>query len=219
MVRQDARVQHVGVGHDDRATFTRRAPRVARRVAVVDDARDAQLGLGDQLAQAGLLIARQRLGRIEVERARFRLTSERLEHRQVKTKALPAGGGRGDHEVPPGHRQVEGLGLMGVELGHSSRRERAPEPRVEGGRKGRRVARGRTEAPIGCQARLHVARRQPVLDGGVDARRRSPRGGRHGLLYKCSRIGPRRKSPYSMLSRRRPVQYALKDRDGSSCSA
>jgi hypothetical protein len=56
VVRQDAGVEHVRVGHHDGAPLAGRAPRVAGRVAVVDrGGREARVG--EELADAGLLVA------------------------------------------------------------------------------------------------------------------------------------------------------------------
>ena len=49
-MRENARVQHVGIGEDDAALLARGATRVARRVAVVDD-RAADAGLDARIAE------------------------------------------------------------------------------------------------------------------------------------------------------------------------
>ena len=65
--------------------------------------------------QLARLVPRQRLRRIEVERACGRIPGERVEHRQVERERLPARGpGRDDRVSAVGRR--ERLRLVGVEL-------------------------------------------------------------------------------------------------------
>ena len=52
------------------------------------------------------------------------IAGERFEHGEVEAQALPACGGRCDYEVLAAHGQLEGLGLMFVELVHLSESER-----------------------------------------------------------------------------------------------
>ena len=73
VVRQDPRVQHVGVAQHDVRARANRAARVLRGVAVVRE--DADLGLGRlvhvrrQLVKLGQLVLGQRLGRKQIDRA------------------------------------------------------------------------------------------------------------------------------------------------------
>ena len=60
-------MQHVGVGQDQVGALADRAPLLARRVAVVD--RVAQEPAAELGRLAGLVLG-ERLGRVEVERAR-----------------------------------------------------------------------------------------------------------------------------------------------------
>ena len=90
VMREDPGVEHVGVRHDDPAALARRAPRVGRRVAVVDD----RATIGDaarrhELAERRLLVARERLRREEVDGARVRVFGERLEDGRWKQRLLP----------------------------------------------------------------------------------------------------------------------------------
>ena len=78
MVRQDPRVQHVGVAEHDVRLAADRAPRVRRRVAVVGEDADLRIGRArvdelDERVQLGELVLRQRLRRKQVERARRRI--------------------------------------------------------------------------------------------------------------------------------------------------
>ena len=110
-----------------------RASRVARRVAVVDDGSRVQPGGAHQLAQTRLLIARERLRRKEIERARVRVLGQRLQDREVKAEALAARRRRRDDDVPSGHRRVDRACLMRVEALDPARPESAKRFRGEGG--------------------------------------------------------------------------------------
>ena len=78
------------------------------RVAVID--RRADLPRQPEAVQGTGLILGQRLGRVEVERARFRVGGQDLERRQLKAQRL-AGGGAGRDD----RRAVEGC-VVGVSL-------------------------------------------------------------------------------------------------------
>ena len=80
MVRQDARVQHVGVAEHHVRAAADGAARVLRRVAVVGEHADLEL-VGPrqpvrQLVQLGQLVLRQRLGRKQIQRARRRVAQD-----------------------------------------------------------------------------------------------------------------------------------------------
>jgi hypothetical protein len=179
VMREDAGAQHVGVGHDHRAVVARPAARIARRVPVVDDARNADAGCGNQLAEARFLVARERLRRVETERARVAILRQRLQDGQVKTQALAAGRGRGDDEMPARRSKLERLCLVGEELRHASLDECTSEPLVQRSGQRCRATRRRREGAIGRQARLDVPRAKPPGDGGVETRCDLPRGGWH----------------------------------------
>ena len=74
VVRQDPRVEHVGVAEHDVRARPDGAPRVLRRVAVVGE--DADVGSGGlvhvrrQLVKLGQLVLREGLGREQVDGAR-----------------------------------------------------------------------------------------------------------------------------------------------------
>ena len=110
VVRQDARVQHVGIGQHEVGARAHRAPRVLRRVAVVGEHPHVGQRLG-QLHQLGELVLGQRLGREQIEHARLGLLHERLEHGQVVAERLARGGRRHHDEV--------------LALGHGLERPRA----------------------------------------------------------------------------------------------
>ena len=87
VVGQDPEVQHVGVGeHDVRAPADLRA-RLARRVAVVD--RRAHLRAEAEGRERARLVLGERLGRIEVERARARVAQSTSSVGRLKHSDLP----------------------------------------------------------------------------------------------------------------------------------
>ena len=111
------------------------APRVLRRVAVVgEDADLACRPLIDvlrQLVQLGELILRERLGRKQIQRARRRIRQDLAQDRRVVAERLARRGRRGDDDVAPGERVLDGCGLVRVELVDAARGERRAEPRIE----------------------------------------------------------------------------------------
>ena len=124
VVGQHADVQHVRVREDQvRAAADLRAL-LARRVAVVD--RRPQLLVQPEAVQRARLVLRERLRRIEVERAGVRVGEQRLERRELEAERL-AGGGPGRDDRGAGPRALERLRLMGVEALDARRRERALE--------------------------------------------------------------------------------------------
>ena len=172
MVRQDPGVQHVRVAQHDVRAGADGAPGVLRRVAVVGEHADRGAPPGvassssrlrvdqlDQAVQLGELVLRQRLGRVEIQRARRRILEDRVEDRPVEAQRLARRGRRDDDGAAPGQRVGHRLGLVRVELADAARRQRADQPPIE--RLGhRRVHRG--------------CRRQPPDGGDHDvARRRS----------------------------------------------
>ena len=132
------------------------APGVLRRVAVVGEHADRG-GLSrrlfrlrvdqlDQAVQLGELVLRQRLGRVEIQRARRRVLEDRVEDRPVEAQRLARGGRRDDDGAAPGQGVGHRLGLVGVELADAAGRQRADQPAIE--RLGhRRVHRGRRRQP------------------------------------------------------------------------
>ena len=95
VMREDPRVEHVRVRHDDAAAFARSAARVGRRVAVEDHGRGRRAARRHQLAQPRFLVARERLRRKEVDGARVRIVATScLEDGEVEAEALAARGRR-----------------------------------------------------------------------------------------------------------------------------
>ena len=83
VVRQHADVQHVGIREDRIGEAPHEVALLARRVAVVDRRSQAQA----VLAQRACLILRERLRRVDVERARRAPLAHRGQHRQREARA------------------------------------------------------------------------------------------------------------------------------------
>ncbi len=94
VVRQEPDVDHVGVGEDHVRPRADLPALLGRSVAVVD--RRPEPG-GVQRGERAELILRERLGRVQVERAALRLPRHLVEHGEVEGQRL-AGGGAGRHE-------------------------------------------------------------------------------------------------------------------------
>ena len=85
VVREHADVEHVGVREDQVRPLADLPAPVALGVAVVDRRLHARYC---ELGERAQLILRERLRRVEVQRAGLRLTRERVEHRQVEGEGL-----------------------------------------------------------------------------------------------------------------------------------
>ncbi len=193
VVREDPGVEHVRVRHDDAAPLARRAPRVTGRVAVVRDDAHASTRLGHQLADGRLLIARERLGRKEIERARVRIAHQRVEDGQVKAQALAARGRRRDDEGLLHRRDLERARLVRVESVDAARAKRPDERRVERLGQGSRARIARGVVALGREARPHALAREPSAEHGLEPALRFPRSGpplQLRVLYNFLRHGP-----------------------------
>ena len=155
VVREDPDVEHVGVREDEVRPPADGGALVAGRVAVVDRGPHplAQPELGDR---AGLVL-RQRLRRVEVDRARLRVAAEHVERRQVEAQRLARrrAGGDDRRAVP---RALQRLGLVRVQL---------LDP---GAMPVRRAARGAARRA----SRRATPRARPRTPGARGARRRRP---------------------------------------------
>ena len=151
MVREDARVHHVGIAEDDVRARANGAARILRRVAVVGVHADRfAADVADrlrELVQLRHLILRERLGRKQIQRARRRLLQDAIENRQVVAERLARCRRRGDDDLPPAGDVRERFGLVRVELRDAARFERGAQARIDL-RRERRVGRfNRRQAP------------------------------------------------------------------------
>ncbi len=160
MVRQDPRVEHVGVAEDDVGLAANRAARVRWRIAVVGEDANLEIRISaDQFGQSlqlGELILREGLGRKEVQRARRLILEDGIEDRRVVAERLSRRRRRDRDDVAPAEHMRERLGLMGIQLADPACGERAPEPVVSAVRIGRkRRGRGR-QPPHGRHDRIRL---------------------------------------------------------------
>ena len=194
VVREDADVEHVRVREHEVRPLADLPAALGLGVAVVDrrpDARHLQLG------ERAQLVLRERLRRVEVERAPLRLARERVEHGQVEGERLPARGAGDDGDVLAALRRLPGLELVRVELVDAARLERGADLRREvvGERRRAGLPRGlacrRGRAPRLRGSRPTARSRLPPGEGsGRAVRSRRPArasGARSCSTSSCSR--------------------------------
>ena len=175
VVREHAGVQHVGVGQDDAAALAGRPSRVGRGVAVEGDRAVVELRFLHQPAQRLFLVAGERLGGEEEERARLAIRRQRLQHRQHVAEALARGGGGGHHQVLARQGLLEGEGLVRVEALDAPGLQRLAQPRLQRlGHRHRLRARALQRLVEGDVA-PHPAIAAPLLQQPVHPVRRGPR--------------------------------------------
>ena len=150
---QDADVQHVGVGEQDRRRAPQQRPLVLRRVAVVDGGCHAGQAEAVELAR---LVLGERLGGEEEQGARLGVGGERLEDGELVAEALAArrpGARRPRSRRPPGGpgRRPGGRGASGRRPRGALRAPRPADPR--GDRRRGRAAPPRAPRPRPARAR------------------------------------------------------------------
>ena len=133
MVGQDSEVQHIRVGYDDVRAAADSGPVRSGGVAVEDGVSDAARAFGfrHERGQFLLLVLRQRLCRVEVERARRPVFEKRFEDGQVVAHTLAAGRRGRHYDVPPVPQLLYGLRLVGVEAGYADALQPPNEARVK----------------------------------------------------------------------------------------
>ena len=162
MVRQDPRVQHVGIAQHDMRAAANGFAGILRCIAVVGEHADlrnliARQPLG-QTVQLGELILRERLRRKQIQGPRGRIPDDGVEHGDVVAERLAGGGGSGDHHVAARERMLDGDRLVGIELLDAARLEHPAERLVDSLR----------ERRVPCRKRREHARRsdptvRPIL--------------------------------------------------------
>jgi hypothetical protein len=150
VMRQQARVQHVGRGDQHLGrVVAQRAPLCRGGVAVVDgDAQVDAAGRADVGLERAALILRQRLERKNVQSARARIGQRRAQRRECIDERLAARGRRRQHDVAIVVERCERTRLVAVERGDAASREHGREMRVRGRQRRRttRVLRGQVLA-------------------------------------------------------------------------
>src|SRR6185503_16247953 len=86
MVRQDARVEHVGVADDDVSLRTDRPASVLRSVAVIGKGLEVSTCELNELVKLFHLVLCQRLRWKQIESARIRVRNNGVQYRDVVTK-------------------------------------------------------------------------------------------------------------------------------------
>ena len=119
VVREDAGVEHVGIGEDEVAFFTDGFAGVAGRVAIVGEDAEAIVEAGIEVVEFGELILRQGFGGEEVEGAGVGVFEDGVDDREVVAKGFAGGGGSDDDYIFFGVDGVCGFGLVGVGTGDS----------------------------------------------------------------------------------------------------
>jgi len=85
MVRENARVQHVRVGHHDMTRIPHRGPGGRRRIAIESIGAYSDFERFNCLGKFGNLILTQRLRWKQVQGAGVRFPEEPVQHRQIVT--------------------------------------------------------------------------------------------------------------------------------------
>ena len=145
MMRQHAGVQHVGVGDDDAPLLARRDAGRRRRVAVVRAGGHRQAAGLRHRRQLRLLVARQRLGRKEIEGGRAGVAQEVRQDRQVVGEGLARSGRRDQHGVVAGAHVPVGVRLVAIEPLDAACAQQAPQAAVQLLRKRRILAGARRQ--------------------------------------------------------------------------
>ena len=120
VVRQDALVQHVGVGDHDIAAGAHRLACIAGRVAVESEGAHAQFTGFVERHQLRHLVLRQGFGGEHIQRLGFGL-QRRLQHRQVVAQRFARGGRCHDDRVFAAPHGFPGPRLVRVEPLHATR--------------------------------------------------------------------------------------------------
>jgi hypothetical protein len=134
VVRQDRRMEHVRVGHDDLPGGTDRRADRGRRVPVVGRRDDRQAGRAGELAELGDLVLPEGLRREQEQPSRRRVLGDRLEGRQGIAQRLAGRGRRDDDDVFAGVDGVDGLELMGIQPVDVAFRQPGDDAGIEPGR-------------------------------------------------------------------------------------
>ena len=134
VVRQDPRMEHVGIAQHHVRLAADRATCVRGRVAVVSEDPDLDVAaVPDDLCQRvqfGELVLRERFGWEEIQRARRRVLQDRVQDRRVVAERFPRSRRRDGDDVAAGEHMGEGFALVRVELVDAALRERRFEPFV-----------------------------------------------------------------------------------------
>ena len=141
VVRQDARMQHVGVGDHDLRLLADGLAHAGRRVAVVGvEAQLVAQGLV-QVEQLGQLVLGKGLGREQVQGFGLGVAGQGVQGGGVVDQGLARGGGRGHHRVPPLQDVLQRFGLVGKEALDAALLVDGGDLRAPAARENRRIRR------------------------------------------------------------------------------
>src|SRR5712691_8500743 len=114
VMRKDARVQHVGVGHHDVAGLANRCSASRGGVAVIRV--DAHIDRESMLQRVQLreLVLGECLGRVNIKCAPLGVLEQALQNREVVAERLAAGGGRNHDQVPAVANSAVSVSLVAV---------------------------------------------------------------------------------------------------------
>ena len=115
MVGQNALVQHIGIGHHHMPGQAHGGARRRGRVSIVGIGLHVHAHFLNQRIQLRHLVAGERLGGEEIERAGGFILENGVEHGQVVAHGFARSRGRYHHDVPPSHGAFDGVPLVGVQ--------------------------------------------------------------------------------------------------------
>ena len=189
VMRQDALVQHVGVGDHDVAAAADGPAGGLGRVAIEGVDLDVHAEFAHHLVGLVHLVLAQRLGGEQVERPGLGVLQQRIEDRQVVAQGLARGRGRGHHHRTAGQGGLDRGRLVDVRPRDAPGLHGADQARVQRARPvGVTAGARRDHLPAGDVAQEGLVRSQAVeelgkVHGGLRAaagapgRKISPRGG------------------------------------------
>jgi hypothetical protein len=138
VMRQDAAMQHVGVGGDRMRPCPRGTALGRRRVAVVGGHTDPGRGRGVDPGQQARelphrfhLIASERLGGEQQQRSRPGISQHRLHERHLEAERLARRSGGGEHHVAPFVEGRDRCGLVLVRRGDPPLAQRRKQSRIK----------------------------------------------------------------------------------------
>ena len=114
MMRQNSGMQHIGIGNYDMSLLPYGLARLVRCVAVIGERFDVGLQIRNETVNFMHLILSQSLCGKQIQRARFGLIQNTLQHRQIVAKRLPAGCGSDEYDILTVADKTNCLSLMPV---------------------------------------------------------------------------------------------------------
>ena len=167
VVGQDARVEHIGIGEDDVSGGADRLARGSRRVAIEGEKLHPGLRGAGQLFEFDVLILRERLRRIEIDRTTIGVLEQALQHGQIEAQRLARRCGSDDDDIAASAHSIKGGGLVRIEALDTALAQGTDQPRIERRRKIGIIASPRGHVFDVGDVAGDVTRRQQLFDDGV----------------------------------------------------